>query len=272
MNKVAKFFLLICIIIAPILIYNYMGKPIKKNTLPNSPHPVMKEEETVAFEKPQIALIFDDLGQSLRDIKNIYALKIPLSVAVIPELKFSKNISYIADKCGYSVLIHLPMEPKSNVQSFVKIKRNFIRSDLTEREIYLLLKRYLNSLKVAVGVNNHMGSKATEDRELMRVVLSAVRRKNLIFIDSYTAEKSCVAEVAKTLGVPCGVNSTFLDSVDEPEYIRKKIHECLERAFQQGKIIVIAHPKKNTLNILREELPILRKKVEFITIEKYFGL
>jgi polysaccharide deacetylase 2 family uncharacterized protein YibQ len=50
------------------------------------------------------------------------------------------------------------------------------------------------------------------------------------------------------------------------------MNELIEKAEQKGKIIVIAHPKRITINFLKKKLPTLQKRVDFITIEDYFDL
>lgn len=56
------------------------------------------------------------------------------------------------------------------------------------------LKRLLPYIK---GVNAHMGSKATADEGLMRIVLEEVKERGLYFVDSYTTDKSVVTKVAQ---------------------------------------------------------------------------
>ena len=52
----------------------------------------------------------------------------------------------------------------------------------------------------------------------------------------------------------------------------KRMDELVKEAKSNGKIIIIAHPRKNTIKFLKRALPSLRKKVEFITIKDYFEL
>ncbi len=267
-----KLFLLLAVILAPVALYRYVYKPPSPGTeskavVPESPAALKTEEK-----KPRIALIFDDLGGSLQDIKDVHSLGIPLTVAILPDLKFSRNISHIADRCGFSVLVHLPMEPKIDTPAFVKERDNFIRSDRSVRENDRLLRRYLNSSRVAVGVNNHMGSRATEDRKLMHLVMQRLKDKGMVFIDSHTSDHSCCCEVAGQVKVLCVTSSGFLDAVDKPDEINIRITRLTEIAERRGKIVVIAHPRHNTFSVLRRRLPKLRKKIEFITIKEYFGL
>ena len=117
-----------------------------------------------------------------------------------------------------------------------------------------------------------MGSAATENEQLMKVVLRAIKRKGLIFVDSRTSLSSCAYEVAEKERLVSGYNEGFLDSVGDAEKIEKKLGELIEIAKNKGKIILIAHPKKDTIKVLKKNLPSLKEKIEFVTIKDYFGL
>lgn len=266
MSKFLRIALIVILILLPIVFYKsfYKGKQKKTIVLP-----VIREEAPVKA-KPKIALIFDDLGESLKDLEIIYSLHTPLTISVIPGLKFSKNIAYIASNCGFSVLIHLPLEPK-NAKSYLSSKYKFINSSLSKRDIDSLLRYYLNYIRLAIGVNNHMGSAATENPELMRQVLRALRQRNLIFIDSHTSLKSIACDIAKKEGVVCAYNEGFVDSVNNPLVMERKLRRLVRLAKKKGKIIIIAHPKRNTLAVLKNKLPELKKEVDFITIKEYFS-
>ncbi len=266
MAKSLRITLLIALIITPIIFYKTLNR---KNSLG---HKVLSfSSKEPSFERPKIALIFDDLGESLRDLREIYSLNTPLTVSVIPNLKFSKNIAHIASRCGFSVLIHLPLEPGRS-QQYQTDKYRFITSDLSKREVISLLRQYLNSIRIAIGVNNHMGSLATENQQLMKIVLSELKRRGLIFVDSRTSPKSIAYEQAHEMELISGYNRGFLDAVDSIKVMGERMEELKDLAQEKGKIIVIVHPRKNTLKFLRAQLPLLREKVEFITIKDYFQL
>ena len=48
----------------------------------------------------------------------------------------------------------------------------------------------------AIGFNNHMGSKFTEDERLMKVVIDTAKQRGVFFLDSKTTAKS-VGEKAR---------------------------------------------------------------------------
>jgi polysaccharide deacetylase 2 family uncharacterized protein YibQ len=268
MNKFTKVILLGCLVLAPLIFY----KCFDTSAPPSRPHILLRNQDALSFVKPQVALIFDDLGENVKDLNNIYALGIPLTIAVIPDLKFSKNVAHIGYSCGYSVLIHIPMEPKEPPKGFVKIKDKFIGTHLTTGETKRLLRHYLNYVRIAIGVNNHMGSGVTEDKELMRLILEEVQKRDLIFIDSHTSGDSISCQVAQELGTPCHESSGFLDALDDPAHIKEKLYALIELAREKEKIIIIAHPDQTTLEVLAEELPLLKEQVEFVTLKNYLGL
>ena len=266
MAKSLRITLLIALIITPIIFYKTLNRKSGPNNKVLS-FSVGKRDP----QRPKIALIFDDLGESLKDIREIYSLDTPFTISVIPNLKFSKNIAHIASRCGFSVLIHLPLEPASS-QRYQTDKYRFITSDLSKREVISLLRQYLNSIRIAIGVNNHMGSLATENQQLMKIVLKELKKRSLVFIDSRTSLKSIAYEQARKIELISGYNQGFLDAIDDIKVIEKRMEELEVLAQEKGKIIVIAHPRKNTLKFLKDHLPRLRKKIEFITIKDYFEL
>ena len=265
MSKIIRASLFIILILIPIIFYNSLKKRRDGHSSGTPFAPATKKTG-----QPSVALIFDDLGESLSDLKELYSLKIPLTVSVIPNLKFSKNIAHIASRCGFSVFIHLPMVPREE-HKFRTNKYRFLSGSLSRRENESLLRGYLNSIRIAIGVNNHMGSKATEDPTLMRIVVKALKNKGLIFVDSVTSLNSVAYKIANTAGLVCGYNQGFLDVVDDAAEMEKQLAELIDKAREKGKIIVIAHPRKKTINFLKKKIPSLKKKLKFITIKDYFA-
>jgi len=266
MTKSLRLILLLILIIAPIVFYKSLNK---KNSGSNIILPLIQPESE--FNRPQIALIFDGLGESLKDLREIYSLDIPLTISVIPNLKFSRNIAHIGARSGFSVLIHLPLEPLAK-SPYSASKYKFISADLSKWEIDSLLRQYLNFIRIAIGVNNYMGSGATQDQKLMKTISRELKRRNLIFIDSRTSLESVAYQVARQEGLVCGYNEGFLDSIDSVQEMERRLENLITAASQKGKIIVIAHPKKNTIKFLKDKLPALKERVEFVTIREYFGL
>ena len=270
MSRDVRILLLLAIIIAPLVLYK---PPAPKKTVPPAlvavrPLPkIIKSPVLAPVPVGKVALIFDDLGDSMKNLDDIYDLKIPVTVSVIPGLKFSENIVQVASRCGFSVMVHLPLESKDEKLRYGRLK--LIGAYLGEKEIKLLLGKYLSSLRPVMGVNNHMGSLATEDHKLMDMVMREVKKRGLVFVDSRTSPKSVAYDDCVAHGMTCAYNESFLDAVNDSEFIVKRLKEIVVVAKEKGKIIVIAHPRSKTLRILKRELPSLKNEVEFITLNKY---
>ncbi len=266
MNKIVKIVLILCAFLLFLLL---LSKKPSRNSYDVDFNPL-----TLSKIKPKtpvkIAIIFDDLGDSLKDLKEIYSLGIPLTVSVIPDRKFSKNIAHIAKRVGFSVLVHIPMEPKKPSYNFLRQRKKFIGSHLSRRENLALVRHYLNSIPFACGANNHMGSKATEDVEIMKLVLKEVKKRRLVFVDSCTSLNSVACRVAKDIGVTCYESKGFLDSCDDYDSIKRKLEYFIKMAKNKREIIIIAHPKTNTIKVLKENIPFFKEEVKFVTLEELF--
>ena len=134
---------------------------------------------------------------------SIRLLEIPvdISLAVLPDLSYSRYAAEQAYGKGWDVLLHLPMEPKyASGYTGVDAGENALLTGLPKEQIMDRLETNLASVPYIKGVNNHMGSKFTESGELMNLVLKKVKKRGLFFIDSKTSPRSKGYEEAKKLG------------------------------------------------------------------------
>ena len=125
-------------------------------------------------------------------------------------------------------MLHLPMEPID--RSAMSEGAATIRTDLSAAEKLSLTRRALNSLPGVMGVNNHQGSKATADKDTMRVVLQEMRRQNLFFVDSRTNSASVARNMAQQLGISTARNDIFLDYSSDVQAIRQQIYKAFAMA------------------------------------------
>lgn len=263
--------LLLSLLILPLVLYGVFRRA------PDRSHPLGVPDRApravhwpwMPATQPQIALIFDDLGFNLRDLGGIASLNIPLTVSVLPGLASSEKSARIASELGFSVMLHLPMEPKHPERFHGRIQ--LLSASMDEAEKVRLLREYLSQIQPAIGVNNHMGSLATEDAALMRLVMQEVKRRGLFFIDSRTSLDSVACRIATEEGVRCGENGGFVDSVLDEAEIERHIQRLVNAANSSGRLIVIAHPHAQTIRVLRAKLPEHAKDIRFVTIREYFG-
>jgi polysaccharide deacetylase 2 family uncharacterized protein YibQ len=94
----------------------------------------------------------------------------------------------------------------------------------------------------------------------MSTVLKTLRRKNLYFLDSYVIGDSVCADLAKEYRVPFVRRDVFLDNDSQPDYIRAQLARLKSLADEKGWAIGIGHDRRNTLEVLKEEMPKLEKE------------
>ncbi len=208
----------------------------------------------------KIAFIIDDFGYYDNRTSNKYLeLKYPITLSVIPGQKHSSKIADKAKQHNKEIMVHIPMEA---IGEKVEDSEFSIFTRLSKKEISERIQNAFDSLPGAVGMNNHMGSKATADTAVMDAVLKQVKRMNKFFVDSRTTSHSVVPEMARKLQVKFSENGAFLERKkgEDEDYIRRKIKTAAKIAQKRGTVIAIGHPYKETLNVLSEELPKLEKQ------------
>ncbi|MBI5286105.1 MAG: divergent polysaccharide deacetylase family protein, partial [Deltaproteobacteria bacterium] len=109
------------------------------------------------------------------------------------------------------------------------------------------------------GVNNHMGSRFTEDDRRMRVMLEVVKERGLYFLDSKTTSHSSAYRLARGMGIRAADRQVFLDNEQDVEYIKKQVERLIEVAKDKGSAIAIGHPHPATLSALKEMVPMLKE-------------
>lgn len=265
MDKTLRAGLLIILIIIPLVFYKALDKRHNRREIVL---PIVNHEFNQKNTK--IALIFEGFGNDLDDLKEIYSLGIPLSVSVTPGLKFSKNIAHIASRCGYSVLVNLPVGSPTNNALLKESIYSELDDSLTIWETEALLRYYLNAIRIAVGVNAYINPDVADNTQFTQKVLDAVKVRGLIFIDNSTPEDSAVYEMARAKNLKCAVSYGFLGNADTLPIIEEKIKRFVAAAKDKGKIIIVVYPEKNVLKVLRKDMPELLEKVDFITVKEYF--
>ncbi|HEV2489328.1 MAG TPA: divergent polysaccharide deacetylase family protein [Candidatus Acidoferrales bacterium] len=209
-------------------------------------------ETTDGANSPRLAIIIDDLGTDPAPAETILNLPFPLTLSVLPNEMHSRDIAEEAFQHGDQVLLHLPMEAEGDAAKPEAIE---LRVGISESEVDRLLAEMLDSVPHAIGVNNHEGSRATADPQLMAAVMSAIRARHLFFVDSRTTVATVAYDAARHAGVPAAYRKVFLDDVETREAVLQQLDVAARDATRDGWAIAIGHPHPETLAALAEGLP-----------------
>ncbi|MDI6735005.1 MAG: divergent polysaccharide deacetylase family protein [bacterium] len=220
----------------------------------------------------KIVIILDDAGYSINGFtKLFFQTRVPLTFSVLPGLKYSKAIANMAHENGMEVMLHMPMEYCGNSKTTAEDKlcqadhnmhpyKYAILTGMSKEVVEKELTGAINDIPHVVGINNHMGSKATADKELMSFVIDTAKTKNLYFIDSVTTGRSVAYKLAKLSAQRTNKRDVFLDNINDKEYVKERICELIYRAKCKGYAIGIGHATKvATAEALAEMVPKLKE-------------
>ena len=163
--------------------------------------PEAKPESKPAL--PRMALVIDDLGYASPElVRRLCAQPIPFSAAVLPFQEHTQASARIVHEAGKEVLLHLPMEPLGYPGPGKDPGPGAVLFAQTEAETRARVRKALLAVPWRKGVNNHMGSRITPDRQRMTWVLQEIKQAGCFFVDSRTEKDSVAYDVAEGLHVP----------------------------------------------------------------------
>lgn len=213
-------------------------------------------------EKPRIAIIIDDIGYDRILAEKFLELDAVITFSILPHSPFQNTISRIAHSKGFETMLHLPMEPKEYPK--VKPGPGALLMSMSPDQLLNQLINGLDAVPYIKGVNNHMGSKMTENSDQLYQIFSVLKQRGLFFIDSRTTSKSLCKPSSRLLQIPFAQRDVFIDHIPEPDFIRKQIKMLIRIANKKGRAVGIAHPHIETYEVFREVLPELNKKVRLV--------
>ncbi|MCZ8519119.1 MULTISPECIES: divergent polysaccharide deacetylase family protein [Paenibacillus] len=207
--------------------------------------------------RKRIAVVIDDFGNSMNGTEQMFELPIPFAAAVMPFLPTTKADAERAYEKGKEVLVHLPMEPRKGKASW--LGPGAITTRLTDDEIREKVIAAIEDVPHAIGINNHMGSRATADERVMRVILKVCAERGLFFLDSRTTDKSVIRKLSKEMGVKTAENHIFMDDIYTRSHVLKQAMKVQKHVKSHEVTVLIGHvgpPGKHTAAVLRESISV----------------
>lgn len=217
--------------------------------------------------RKELAIVIDDFGNNMKGTEEMLNLPVPITVAIMPFLSTSKEDAIRAHKKGHEVIVHLPLEPKKGKKSW--LGPGAITTDLSDEEIRKRVKDAIESIPYAVGMNHHMGSKATEDKRVMRIILEECRNHSLYYLDSKTTSKSVIKDLAEELNVPYLENGLFFDHIYTSQYITKQASRLAKKLDTEQEFIAIGHVGVSgpaVVSVLKEYIPVYQKDADIVPL------
>lgn len=238
----------------------------------DEPEEEAPKEETLPVDennKAKIAIIVDDMGINPLRTQEIISLAAPFTASFLTYGSAKKEVAKKARRKGFEIMLHVPMMPHINASlAPVTLKPEMSKKEI-KKDFDEMLARY-DGMKIK-GINNHMGSKFTEDKHAMGIIMKLLKEKNMFFVDSKTTPKSVGKEVAAEYDVPYLARDIFLDNEDNYDYIMAQLLLTEQMALKKGFVVVICHPKAQTYRALKTWLDHFNhEKFELVHITDLF--
>lgn len=205
---------------------------------------------------PQVAIIIDDIGYQKVD-PDIIRLPYPLTVAVMPFTPNGIEMTALAGQHGKEIMLHMPMEA---VAQNHLLGKGALRRPMNKQQVQQALRKALDSVPQAIGINNHMGSLYTSLPEQMDWVIEVIAERQLYFIDSKTTGKSVVPAITQKHGVKSRSRDVFLDNDKSYKALDRQFNQLIQLAKQHGHAVAIGHPYPETYRYLKKNLPRLAQQ------------
>jgi polysaccharide deacetylase 2 family uncharacterized protein YibQ len=212
-----------------------------------------------SVRQKQLFVVIDDAGLVLSETQQFLDIPVKMTIAVLPHQKDGRKVCQALNRDPLKeIILHQPMEAyNANKNPGV----GAIYDATPPSEVMGILEQNLASVPGAVGINNHMGSRVTENGALMSEVLRYCKSNGLYFLDSKTAYNSMVKRVANYHDLHFEERHVFLDIEHSREYVRRMWGNAVDHARKHGYAIVIGHVWcEETASAIRDSYQTLRNQ------------
>ena len=193
-----------------------------------------------------IAIVIDDMGSDVARDRRAIALPRAVALSFLPYPEETSMLAREGARAGHEILVHVPMQAEDDENPGPMA----LRIDQPPQEVVRRLQWALSRVPGFAGINNHMGSRFTEDRAALVPVAEALHDRRVFFLDSRTSAASQVVPVARAFGVPSAARDVFLDDVQNPDAVAAQLALLQKDARAGGVAIAIGHPHEVTLGVL----------------------
>lgn len=212
-----------------------------------------------------LAIIIDDVGYNSQLGERTLALPGAITLAILPKAPHSPRLAQLAAEQGKEVMLHNPM---SNTRD-LPLDPGGLTETMDKAGFAATLADNFARIPQAQGLNNHMGSRLTQQAIPMGWLMEFLSARGAYFVDSRTTAASRAWETAQRYQVPSLPRDVFLDHDRDADQILHQLQLAVNLAQTRGYAVAIGHPYPETLDAL-EQLPALLEsaQVELVPVSE----
>lgn len=217
--------------------------------------------DVLTVDLPKVAIIIDDVAFP-NDVRKVKSLDMPVTMSFLPPSANHPESAALASKQPY-YMVHLPLEAKG----FSRAEPSTLLTDSSQQQIQDRITQIKELFPKVEYVNNHTGSTFTSNEIAMNRLIYALGKESIGFIDSRTTGRTVVPFVMKNFGLSYVARDIFLDDIADIDVIKGQIKQAVNVARKHGSAIVIGHPRRETMQALKESRGLL-SKVDLVRIDE----
>lgn len=223
------------------------AKPLEKKLWQLNAVPVVLDPGKV-----HVAIVIDDMGVNVAKSREMLDMPSVLTLSFLPYASNVGEMTEAARARGHELMVHIPMEPMDGT---LNSGENVLMTSMTPQQLRDTVEINLGKFSGYVGINNHMGSRFTQDEAALAELVSILKERGLTLLDSKTIASSRAFVIAQGLGIPAAERDVFLDDDPSLPAVRHQLSLLEKVALSKGTAIAIGHPKADTIVALKEWLP-----------------
>ena len=215
-------------------------------------------QPAVAADHMAVAVIIDDIGHNYKRGLEAIRLEGAFTYAILPQTQYAVQLATEAHKARKEIMVHVPMESIAGLP--FGIEGEGLEKRMNREEFDRILGALIDSVPYASGVNNHQGSRLTQQMTQMHWLMDEVYKRKMYFVDSKTTHRTVAEDVAFVRQIFASTRDVFLDVEKSEEYVARSFDKLIKIAERKGTAIAIGHPHRVTINFLKSAKQILDNK------------
>jgi hypothetical protein len=220
----------------------------------------------IAGEDPKLAIVIDDLGVNESVLRQLLDLNFPVTFAFLPHGAHTRSGARAAHAKGREILVHQPMEPIGYPR--VRPEPNALLTGMSDGQIRRILDASIAAVPHAVGLNNHMGSRFTQQADGVSAVIRVLKERGMFMLDSMTHKDSVFAVQGGRMGIEHYSRNVFLDASPSREKILEELRRAEAIALFTGQAVAIGHPLPETLAALKDWQRLRNREVRIVQLRE----
>ncbi len=224
---------------------------------------------------PEVTIVVDDLGALNPASPGTYTHTLfnqapGLAYAIIPFLTYSAAVLDDAETKDIETMLHQPLQYIGQADSNPSDPHRLYIS-MTPTKILQVLDENLTNVAPHVGgLNNHQGSRFSQYRPGLEVMIQNLKDRNMYFLDSRTISDSVAYDIAREKGLLTAERDLFVDGTSVAN--TKALIETVARQALNApnyNYVMICHQREYTVPGILQALPVLQSwGVSLKTLER----